>query len=45
MLSFNASYVSANNVKVSWSTTDEVNASYFEVERSSDALILQVLHR
>ena len=37
ILNFSASYVSANNVKVSWSTTDEVNASYFEVERSSDA--------
>jgi hypothetical protein len=37
ILSFNANYVSANNVKVAWSTTDEVNASYFEVERSSDA--------
>jgi len=37
ILSFNAHYVSANNVKVSWSTTDEVNASYFSVERSSNA--------
>jgi hypothetical protein len=36
LLSFSASYVSANNVKVSWSTTDEVNADYFVVERSSD---------
>ncbi len=36
LLSFTANYVSANNVKVAWSTTDEVNASYFEVERSSD---------
>ena len=36
ILSFNAHYVSANNVKVSWSTTDEVNASYFVVERSSN---------
>jgi hypothetical protein len=36
ILSFSASYVSANNVKVLWSTTDEVYASYFVVERSSD---------
>jgi len=36
ILSFNANYVSANNVKVTWSTTDEVNASYFVVERSSN---------
>ncbi len=36
ILSFNANYVSANNVKVAWSTTDEVNASYFDVERSSN---------
>ncbi len=38
ILSFNASYESANNVKVSWTTTDEINASYFEVERSSDGI-------
>jgi hypothetical protein len=37
ILTFNASYVSANNVKVAWSTTDEINADYFEVERSTDA--------
>lgn len=36
ILSFDASYVSANNVKVAWTTTDEINASYFEVERSTD---------
>ena len=36
ILSFSANYVAANNVKVSWSTTDEVNASYFVVERSSN---------
>jgi len=36
ILGFNANYVAANNVKVSWSTTDEVNASYFAVERSSN---------
>jgi hypothetical protein len=36
ILSFNAKYAAANNVKVSWSTTDEVNASYFVVERSSN---------
>ena len=36
ILSFTANYVAANNVKVSWSTTDEVNASYFVVERSSN---------
>ena len=36
ILSFDAKYVAANNVKVSWSTTDEVNASYFVVERSSN---------
>jgi hypothetical protein len=36
ILTFDAKYVAANNVKVSWSTTDEVNASYFVVERSSN---------
>jgi hypothetical protein len=36
ILSFSANYVSANNVKVNWSTTDEINASYFVVERSSN---------
>ncbi len=36
ILSFDAKYVAANNVKVSWSTTDEVNAAYFSVERSSN---------
>src|SRR5450755_349668 len=36
ILDFTAKYVSANNVKVAWTTTDEINASYFEVERSSD---------
>ena len=36
MLSFTANYVSANNVKVAWSTTDETNSSYFVVERSSN---------
>ena len=29
--------IAANNVKVSWTTTDEFNADYFEVERSTDA--------
>jgi hypothetical protein len=38
ILSFSASYESANNVKVSWTTTNEINASYFEVERSEDAV-------
>jgi hypothetical protein len=37
LLTINASYVSANNVKVNWTTTDEINADYFEVERSTDA--------
>ncbi len=36
LLNFSASYVSANNVKVSWSTTNEINAAYYVVERSSD---------
>ncbi len=36
ILSFDAKYVAANNVKVTWSTTDEVNAAYFSVERSSN---------
>jgi Secretion system C-terminal sorting domain len=36
ILDFSASYASANNVKVAWTTTNEINASYFEVERSSD---------
>jgi hypothetical protein len=38
ILNFTASYVSSNNAKVSWSTTDEINADYFEVERSTDAI-------
>ena len=29
--------MSANNVKVGWTTTDEINADYYEVERSTDA--------
>ena len=37
LLNFTASYISDNNVKVSWSTTNEINADYFEVERSTDA--------
>jgi hypothetical protein len=37
ILNFTASYIANNNVKVSWSTTDEINADYFEVERSTDA--------
>jgi hypothetical protein len=36
ILSFSAGYVSTNNVKVAWSTTNEINASYFVVERSSN---------
>ncbi|HEY4964789.1 MAG TPA: T9SS type A sorting domain-containing protein, partial [Puia sp.] len=38
LLNFTASYISDNNVKVSWSTTNELNADYFEVERSTDAI-------
>ncbi len=38
ILNFTATYVAANNVKVSWSTTDEINSDYFEVERSADAV-------
>jgi hypothetical protein len=38
LLNFTATYVAANNVKVSWSTTDEINCDYFEVERSTDAV-------
>jgi hypothetical protein len=37
ILSFNASATAVNNVEVSWSTTQEINSSYFVVERSSDA--------
>jgi hypothetical protein len=37
LLNFTASYISDNNVKVAWSTTNEFNADYFEVERSTDA--------
>lgn len=37
ILDFNATYASSNNVKISWSTTDEINANYFEVERSTNA--------
>ncbi len=36
ILDFNATYASSNNVKISWSTTDEINANYFEVERSTN---------
>ncbi len=36
LLNFSASYTSANNVKVAWTTTNEINAAYYEVERSSD---------
>jgi hypothetical protein len=36
ILDFSASYTAANNVKIAWSTTDEVNAAYFEVERSTN---------
>src|SRR5450432_441561 len=36
LLNFTASNTSSNIVKVDWSTTDEINADYFEVERSSD---------
>ena len=38
LLNFTANYVSVNDVKVSWSTTQELNANYFEVERSADAV-------
>ena len=37
LLNFSASYESSNNAKVSWTTTDEINADYFVVERSTDA--------
>ena len=37
LLNFTASYIADNNVKVSWSTTDEIDVDYFEVERSTDA--------
>ena len=36
LLDFSATYVSSNNVKVAWTTTNEINAAYYEVERSSD---------
>ncbi|HVY76853.1 MAG TPA: T9SS type A sorting domain-containing protein [Puia sp.] len=34
---FYATYIASNNVKLSWSTTDEINAAYYEVERSTNA--------
>jgi hypothetical protein len=34
---FSASYVSSNNVKVAWSTTSEINADYYVVERSTNS--------
>jgi Secretion system C-terminal sorting domain len=37
LLEFNASYVSNNNVLVTWSTASQVNAGYYIVERSLDA--------
>ncbi len=36
LLDFSATYVSSNNVKVAWTTSEEINAAYYEVERSSD---------
>ena len=36
ILSFTANYVSANNVKVAWSTSGEINSAYYVVERSSN---------
>lgn len=36
--SFNASLASSGRVKLEWSTSEEINASHFEVQRSTDAL-------
>jgi len=34
---FSASYISSNNVKVAWSTSSEINADYYVVERSTNS--------
>jgi hypothetical protein len=36
LLNFNAAYQSSNTVLVSWTASNEMNTSYFEVERSVD---------
>lgn len=33
-LYFNASMINAHEIKISWSTSSEINTSYFEIERS-----------
>ena len=38
LLSFSADLTNSNNVLVSWSTSKEINSSYYEVERSIDAI-------
>jgi len=37
ILNFSASSTAVNNVEVSWSTSQEINSSYYVVERSTDA--------
>ena len=37
-MNFNAVLQSAHNAMISWTTTNEVNTNYFEVERSEDAV-------
>ncbi|MBS1599621.1 MAG: T9SS type A sorting domain-containing protein [Bacteroidetes bacterium] len=36
-LNFNAGYIASDNVKVVWTTTNEINLDHFEIERSTDA--------
>ncbi len=38
LMNFTATYVASNNVKISWSTTNEINSAYFLVERSVNAV-------
>ena len=37
LIDFNASYISSGTTKIAWTTSNDANAGYYEVERSSDA--------
>ncbi|MFI5154982.1 MAG: hypothetical protein ACHQEM_02290, partial [Chitinophagales bacterium] len=41
LVKFDASLGNGNSVNVSWTTAEEINSSYFEVERSADAMSWQ----
>ncbi|HEX4851652.1 MAG TPA: T9SS type A sorting domain-containing protein, partial [Puia sp.] len=38
LIDFNANYQGSNTVEVDWSTSREINANYFEIERSTNAI-------